>query len=147
MHESEFYRRFEQITPVALYSKYERASKVSEIYFERVSMSGLEEMHRYSTDERLYEFFEFDPFDNIEKTRAYIDKLQKRMAGDLQNRTSMYWFVRRKSDNFLIGTAALTNLNYARKSIEWGYGVDPKLWEAVLYLKYKKASRVMFSKC
>jgi acyl carrier protein len=40
----------------------------------------------------------------------------------------MYWFVRRKNDNRLVGTATLVNLNYARQSIEWGYGIDPELW-------------------
>jgi ribosomal-protein-alanine N-acetyltransferase len=126
--EKEFYRRFEHLVPGVLPSGEESRRITSEIFFERLSMSGLEEMHSYSRDERLYEFFEFDPFDAIEKTKAYIDKLLQRMAGDGAGKTAMYWFVRRKVDNRLIGTASLTTLNYARKSIEWGYGVDPQLW-------------------
>jgi acyl carrier protein len=50
------------------------------------------------------------------------------MAGNTEDRNSMYWFVRRRSDNYLIGTAGLVNLNYGRRSVEWGYGVDPTLW-------------------
>ncbi len=91
-------------------------------------MAGLEEMHRYSRNVRLYDFLEMDPFDTIEKTRSYIEKLEKRMAGEPLERTANYWFVRRKEDNYLIGTAALIELNLARQSIEWGYGVDPDLW-------------------
>jgi RimJ/RimL family protein N-acetyltransferase/acyl carrier protein len=99
-----------------------------DIYFEHFSMDGLEEMHRYSKDERLYEFFEFDPFKEISDTKAYIDKLLQRMSNEAKEHSSMYWFVRRKSDDCLIGTAGLVNLNYGRQSIEWGYGVDPELW-------------------
>ena len=37
-------------------------------------------------------------------------------------------FVRRKKDSKLIGTACLQNLNYERRSIEWGFAIDPELW-------------------
>ena len=100
----------------------------SDIYFEYFSIDGLEEMHQYSKDTRLYEFFEFDPFKEIDDTKAYIEKLLQRMSDQSGEKNAMYWFVRRKSDNRLVGTASLVNLNYARQSIEWGYGVDPKLW-------------------
>ena len=100
----------------------------SDIYFEHFSMGGLEEMHQYSKDERLYEFFEFDPFKEIDDTKAYIEKLLQRMSDQSGEKNAMYWFVRRKSDDRLVGTATLVNLNYARQSIEWGYGIDPELW-------------------
>jgi len=100
----------------------------SDIYFGHFSMDGLEEMHQYSKDERLYEFFEFDPFKEIGDTKAYIEKLLHRMSDHSGEKDAMYWFVRRKNDDRLIGTAALVNLNYARQSIEWGYGMDPELW-------------------
>ena len=38
------------------------------IYFEKLSQDGLEEMHAYSIDERLYEFFEFPAFKKISDT-------------------------------------------------------------------------------
>ena len=38
-------------------------------------MDGLEEMHAYSTDERLYEYFEYDPFITIDDTKQYLQKL------------------------------------------------------------------------
>jgi [ribosomal protein S5]-alanine N-acetyltransferase len=100
----------------------------SEIYFESLSMSGLEEMHRYSIDTRLYEYFEFEPFTSLDQTRSYIKKLLVRMS--VQNGLShtAYWYVRRRCDGYLIGSACLVNLNYNRYSVEWGFGVDPSLW-------------------
>lgn len=128
MNKKEFYKRFCEINPGVDISNNGLGEAHSDIYFERLSMAGLEEMHKYSVDERLYEFFEFKPFVNINETKAYLEKLLGRMAGNTEDRNSMYWFVRRRSDNYLIGTAGLVNLNYGRQSVEWGYGVDPELW-------------------
>ena len=111
----------------------------SVIYFEHFSMDGLEEMHQYSIDERLYEFFEFDPFKKIDDTKAYIKKILQRMSDQSDEKNAMYWFVRRKSDDRLVGSAGLTNLNYARQSIEWGYGIDPALWGYGYVLKIQEA--------
>jgi ribosomal-protein-alanine N-acetyltransferase len=123
-----FYTRLASIVPGNSAPGMGLITTDADIYFEPLSMSGLEEMHRYSQDARLYEFFEFDPFDTIEKTRAYIEKINQKMAGDIQNKTAVYWFVRKKIDGYLIGTAGLTSLDYFRQSIEWGYGIDPALW-------------------
>jgi [ribosomal protein S5]-alanine N-acetyltransferase len=100
-----------------------------EIYFEPLSMSGLKEMHEYSIDKRLYEFFEFEPFKTINDTREYINKLiNERMSYDGEYKRGMYWFVRRSNDQKLLGTACIVNMDYSRKSLEWGYGIDPKYW-------------------
>ena len=98
------------------------------LYAEPLSMDGLEEMHRYSRNPLFYEFLEFDPFYEIGQTCQYLDKLLLRMSGAGAERTASYWFIRRKSDNHLVGTAALVELDLARQSISWGYGVDPGLW-------------------
>ncbi len=128
LDEKELYRRLDQVVPGTALSEDLHQINETEIYFERLSMSGLEEMHRYSSDARLYEFFEFDLFDTTQKTKAYIEKLLQRMSGEGSVRNAMYWFVRRKVDGYLVGTACLVELNHARQSIEWGYGVDPELW-------------------
>ena len=138
INEKLFYQRFDQIVPGDMHSKDAPKINESDIYFERLSIAGLEEMHRYSTDERLYEFFEFDRFDTIEKTKTYIEKLLQRMSGSINGRNSMYWFVRRRIDGYLVGTACLVDLNYSRKSIEWGYGVDPELWGFGYILKIQE---------
>jgi RimJ/RimL family protein N-acetyltransferase/acyl carrier protein len=113
-------------------------SSTSAIYFTPLSMDALDEMHKYSVNEKLYEFFEFDVFKNKIETEEYINKLLKRMSVSKYKQTASYWFVRRASDNRLIGTAGLVNMNYDRKSIEWGYGVDPDLWGNGYVLKIQE---------
>jgi RimJ/RimL family protein N-acetyltransferase/acyl carrier protein len=124
----ELFQRFDKVVPGTVMSDKNDKFQDSEIYFERISLDGVEEMHRYSLDKRLYEFFEFNPFEQLEETKAYLQKLLVRMTSAIEERTTMYWFVRRKSDKYLIGTAGLVNMNYSRQSVEWGYGVDPELW-------------------
>ena len=110
----------------------------SDIHFEALSMSGLEEMHEYSIDERLYEFFEFKAFETIGETRNYINRLLNRMSNYSGEQNAMYWFVRRKIDDKLIGVSNVVNINYSRKSLEWGYGIDPKLWGKGYILKIQE---------
>ncbi len=98
------------------------------IYYEKLSLSGLEEMHNYSKDERFYEFLEFKPFTNIEETKEYIKKLLERMKKIDNLINCSYWFIRDKENKNLIGTAGLLNLDYERSSVEWGFGIDPNLW-------------------
>jgi len=109
------------------------------IFFEKLSLDGLNEMHEYSIDERLYEFFEFPPFKEISDTEAYINKLLERMDDSNGIVNSQYWFVRNKSDKSMVGSAGLLSLDYSRKSVEWGYGIDPKLWGKGYVLQIQEA--------
>ena len=131
MQNKDIYDTFVNSSPVS-------KSASNEIYFETLTMDGLEEMHQYSINEKLYEFFEFDVFKSRSETERYIKKLLHRMAGKGLDRTSSYWFVRLVSDDSLVGTAGLVNLDYERKSIEWGYGVDPKYWGAGYVLEIQE---------
>jgi len=98
------------------------------IYFEKISMDGLEEMHAYSIKEQLYEYIEFKPFKTIDETADYLNKLLDRIDSAFVGRCAMYWFVRSISDSRLIGTIGLVDINYDRKSAMWGYGIDPAYW-------------------
>lgn len=128
LDQEEFFRRFDQVVPGDTVPGADPAPPGTSIVFERLSTAGLEEMHRYSTDERLYAYLEYAAFKNLDETRAYIEKLQQRMAGSGADKTAMYWFVRRSGDRRLVGSAGLVNLSYGRQAIEWGYGIDPELW-------------------
>ena len=98
------------------------------LFLTRLSMAGLKERHEYSTDERLYEYFEFEPFKTIKDTEKYLNRLMNLEGDKVNGRTAIAWFIRRIEDNKLIGTARLVNINYKRQSVGWGYGIDPKLW-------------------
>ncbi len=107
----------------------------NEIYFELISMSGLDEMHEYSINEEFYEFYEFNAFKTKAETEEYLKKLINRtkvVEADIQ---AMYWFVRRKDNNNLLGTATLVNINKGRESAEIGYGIDPNHWGKGYILK------------
>lgn len=129
---SKFFTNFTTVLPGS-------GSSSSSIYFTPISMDSLEEMHSYSIKKRFYEYFEFAPFQDIKETKSYIEKLLKRMKGDEDSRVTTYWFVRRKSDDRLIGSAGLIDLNFGRQSIEWGYGIDPDLWGQGYILKIQEA--------
>jgi RimJ/RimL family protein N-acetyltransferase/acyl carrier protein len=131
LSKSNFFKKFSSVPPGL-------GSDSTDIYFSSVSMEGLEEMHKYSINEKLYEFFEFDAFKHQSETARYIEKLLKRMSGSGLDRAASYWFVRRVSDDTLVGTAGLLNLDYGRKSIEWGYGIDPDLWGNGYVLKIQE---------
>ena len=124
----EFYNNFSRELPGNAFLNKSKCSKDYDVYFDHFSKDALNEMHRYSTDSRFYDHFEFNPFVDISETAAYMDKLLLRMSGSEGSRITTYWLIRRKSDNYLIGTAGLIDLNFSRQSIEWGYGVDPELW-------------------
>jgi len=72
--EAEFYRKLDKVLPGGIFEQARKDPK-RRIYFTRISMEGLEEMHAYSTDERLYEYFEYDPFITIDDTKQYLQKL------------------------------------------------------------------------
>jgi RimJ/RimL family protein N-acetyltransferase/acyl carrier protein len=128
LEKTELYRRLDQLVPGDQLTEDVIPSFNIEIFCERLNINGLDEMHHYSTDERLYEYFEFQPFATIDETRAYIEKLKNRIGEAVMDRTAMYWFVRRKKDGKLIGLINLISLSYERQSVEWGFGVDPELW-------------------
>ena len=95
------------------------------IYFTQISELDLDEFHNYSIDERLYEFFEFEPVKSMSDTIAYYEKMKHRMNVECSHH---YWFVRSKDTNNLIGSASLANIDFQRNSVEWGQGVNPEYW-------------------
>jgi ribosomal-protein-alanine N-acetyltransferase len=101
---------------------------VFDVFFERLSLQGLEEMHNYSKNNKLYEFFEFDSFKSLKETKSYIEKLISRMRPSSSGKLAQYWFVRRKDNNTLIGTACLVSIDINRKSAELGFAIDPEEW-------------------
>ncbi|MBF0205427.1 MAG: GNAT family N-acetyltransferase [Oligoflexia bacterium] len=121
-----FYHRINDILPGGKVSEISNSSR--KLYLTRINREGLYEMYNYSKNERLYEFFEFSPQKTIDDTKEYLEKLLHRESEEILDRKAIHWFVRRLTDNRLVGTFCLVNIDYNRKSAEWGYAVDPDLW-------------------
>ena len=142
LQQDEIYLMLDQIVPGQGQELVGSGQPSWDLYFERMSMAGLPEMHRYSTDERLYRYFEFDVFTSIQQTENYIKKLIDRMGNAVTGRTAMYWFVRRKRDGYLVGTMGLLNIDLGRMSTEWGFGVDPDLWNEGYILQMQEMVKI-----
>jgi RimJ/RimL family protein N-acetyltransferase/acyl carrier protein len=120
--EDDFYTVLDSVVPGAELNN-------SRIYFTRLAMSGLREMHEYSTaDKRFYDYLEYEPFKSTEDTEAYLKRLISLEEGPRQSRASIGWFIRKVENHKIIGTARFVNIDYKRQSISWGYGLDPTLW-------------------
>jgi len=121
LSKSEFYNILDSILPDG-----DRVKSKGSIYFTRINLEGLDEMHSYSTDKRLYEFLEYKPFTSVDETKNYLQNLINIESNN--NPSAICWFIRRVSDDRMIGTARLVEINFKRKSVVWGYGIDPRLW-------------------
>ena len=90
----------------------------------RISKSGLSDMHEYSVKPKFYEFLEFEPFNTIEETEKYLEKLIKRSNSE----NGFYWFINNKLEKKTIGTFGLLNIDTRTSITEIGYGISPDYW-------------------
>lgn len=125
--ETEFYHTLDRVIPGESRDTLNGFSK-RRLYLSPLSQDGLNEMHEYSINEKLYEHLYYRPFTKISETKAYLSKLLDAQGSLVEGRTSRGWFIRRIDDNKLLGTARLLNINYENQSVEWGWGFDPNHW-------------------
>jgi ribosomal-protein-alanine N-acetyltransferase len=104
------------LTPIVLKNDF--------LSIEPVSMQWLDDFHEYSVKEKLYDYLEFKPFQSIDETRTYLQKLMKRSAKN----TTQYWFIRLIDEDKVVGSVGLHGYDPVRQSIEIGYGVSPDYW-------------------
>jgi len=124
-----FYKALDSIIPGGTLGDLDKSVVPNRsIYLTRISMNRLEEMHEYSKDERLYRYFEFEPFKNINETRAYLQKLINRIGEEINDRNHMYWFIRLLDTNKIIGSVGLVDIDIKRESASWGYAISPDYW-------------------
>jgi len=136
--ESELFRRFKEVIPGKRSYLNTLLSLDADFYFENLSLSGMEEIRRCSQDSPLFLYFELIPFFSIDENEKNLIKFEKFMQGEGDNKSSNYWFVRRKSDHYLVGATSLTNLNYARRSVEFSYCVDLVICDTGLMLQIQE---------
>ena len=99
------------------------------IYGERfnlveLSFDYLDDMFEYSSDDRLYEHFEFPPHKNYKKTRDYLENLIKR-----SNKNDAYWwFIQSKEASKVIGSFGMHEIDLRKGSCEISYAISPSYW-------------------
>jgi len=94
----------------------------------------------YSREEKFFEFFERSSIKSKEAFDYFIKKLIKNEKNNHQNDTyQKFWLVIDHRQNKVVGSAKLININPLRKSAEWGYGIDFKVWGTDYILKIQSA--------
>jgi len=79
------------------------------------------DMHEYSRLDEFYEYLEFDAFQSLEETRAYLNSLIDRSISGV----GQYWFIYLPQEDAVVGTIGLHSLDTNRLSSEVGYGLSP----------------------
>ncbi len=125
MNKKDFLWRLENIIPGEKCDCTRLDPPKTSIYFKNINLNSLNEFNKYSQNEKLYEYFEFKPFKDIDDTLAYYKKMERRMK---EYKSHYYWFIYTKEERKLIGSACLASINFERRSLEWGQGIDPSYW-------------------
>jgi len=124
-----FYKALDEVLPGGeLRNLDTRVVPNRSLYLTRISMDGLDEMHEYSKDKRLYKHFEFEPFKTVDQTKQYLQKLLDRIGVEVNGRKHMYWFIRLVKNNKIIGSIGLVGIEPNRDTAEWGYAISPEYW-------------------
>ena len=90
----------------------------------QINMSGLSDMHEYSTKAEFYKFLEYEPFKTVADTQEYLEKLIRRSNSEIGH----YWYIRLKENKKVIGTFGLLDIDIRKGSTEIGYGLSPDYW-------------------
>lgn len=72
-------------------------------------------------DTRMHEYTDTKVDENIDETKAYIDKMNKGVDDDKW----IIWAIEHKQTNKVIGTISIWNFDSEQKSGELGYGIIP----------------------
>lgn len=104
---------------------------LSDSYIELITLdlAYLDDMFEYSSDPRLYEYFEFAPQKTIAETRIYLKDLIQRS----NNVTAHWWHIKHKNDSKVIGTIGIHDIDLRRNSCEISYALSPNYWGRGLF--------------
>ena len=98
------------------------------------------EFFEYSKVDKFFEFFEYSAFKKKNTFDSFIKKLINTEKNNHKNSTyQKFWLIIDKKNNKLIGSAKLSSLDPVRRSVEWGYGVNSKLWGKDYILKIQSS--------
>lgn len=89
-----------------------------------ISNEYLNDIHEYSIVPQFYEHLEYAPFKKVQDTEAFLERLFKRS----DNVIGHYWFIYNISENKVIGTIGLLDIDRRKGSAELAYGLSPFFW-------------------
>lgn len=95
--------------------------------FDPLSLNDVVEMSQYAYSDEFYKHFETSPLNSITEVEDYVQKLIERQTKINGYQTAVYWSVRENKSEDFIGTFGLLNIDYRRRSCEWGFGINP-IW-------------------
>ena len=89
-----------------------------------LSHDYLDDMFEYSSDDRMYEHFEFPPQKNLLNTKKYLDNLIHRSnQGD-----AYWWFIQSKETSKVIGSFGMHEIDLRKGACEISYAISPNYW-------------------
>ena len=89
-----------------------------------LSFDYLDDMFEYSSDDRLYEHFEFPPQKNYQKTKDYLENLIKRS----NKKDAYWWFIQSNKTSKVIGSFGIHEFDLRKGSGEISYAISPNYW-------------------
>jgi len=88
----------------------------------KVNISGLDDIHEYSTNKEFFTYFEYDVYTSKNQTEQFLKKII-----NSESKNFHCWFISLKNKK-TIGTFTLRDINFERRSCEITYGISPKYW-------------------
>lgn len=97
----------------------------------KLSLDYLDDMWEYSSDNRMYEHFEFGPQKKLSDTKKYLNQLIERSNGV----DAYWWFIQIKETGKVVGSFGIHNIDFRKRACEIGYAVSPKYWGKGVFIK------------
>jgi RimJ/RimL family protein N-acetyltransferase len=97
------------------------------IRLERLCEDHISGMHAYAVIPEFYRHMESLEHQTMEQTREYFNRLMK-----FVEQGAMYWAIIRLSDQKLIGTIGIRNIDVKDKCGDLGLGLSPMYWNTGL---------------
>ena len=94
----------------------------------KLGMDGLDDMYEYSKKSIFYRSLNIQPHKYKKDTENYLKELIRRTNQGYAGGEAMYWFIRLKSSQKVIGTFGFISLNKNEKSVQIGKGLSPDYW-------------------
>ena len=94
----------------------------------KLGMDGLDDMFEYSKNSIFFRNLNLKEHKSKKDTERYLLELIRRTKEGYAGGEAMYWFIRIKPSNRVIGTFGFINLNEREKSGQIGKGLSPNYW-------------------